>query len=93
MKVEPENQQLMNERGTEIFDDDKQLSDYNLSAQTARAQSPATVALAFRWSSVYCCSLCHAFIFYLIVLFLVLKTPSLHNYYSQMVGTLEQPLN
>ncbi|XP_037776386.1 LOW QUALITY PROTEIN: elongin-B-like [Penaeus monodon] len=48
MKVEPENQQLMNERGTEIFDDDKQLSDYNLSAQTARAQSPATVALVFR---------------------------------------------
>ncbi|XP_027234198.1 elongin-B [Penaeus vannamei] len=48
MKVEPENQQLMNERGTEIFDDDKQLGDYNLSAQTARAQSPATVALVFR---------------------------------------------
>merc|ERR1711887_395107 len=45
MKVEPENQQLMNERGSEIFDDDKQLSDYNL---TARAQSPATVALSFR---------------------------------------------
>lgn len=48
MKVEPENQQLMNERGTEVFDDEKPLSDYNLSAQTARAQSPATVALVFR---------------------------------------------
>ncbi|XP_076057796.1 transcription elongation factor elongin B isoform X2 [Oratosquilla oratoria] len=48
MKVDPENQQLMNERGTEIFEDDKQLSDYNLTAQTARAQSPATVGLVFR---------------------------------------------
>ncbi|XP_064101631.1 elongin-B-like isoform X2 [Macrobrachium nipponense] len=48
MKVEPENQQLMNERGSEVFDDEKQLSDYNLTAQTARAQSPATVALVFR---------------------------------------------
>ena len=49
MKVEVEDQQLMNERGTEIFEDSKQLSDYNLNAQTARAQSPATVALVFRY--------------------------------------------
>lgn len=48
MKVEPDDQQLMNERGSEIFDDDKLLSDYNLTAQTARAQMPATVALSFR---------------------------------------------
>jgi len=51
MKVDVEDQQLMNERGTEIFDDNKQLSDYNLNAQTARAQSPATVALVFRQES------------------------------------------
>ncbi|KAK3865209.1 hypothetical protein Pmani_016188 [Petrolisthes manimaculis] len=48
MKVEPENQQLMNQDGTEVFDDDKPLSEYGLSAQSARAQSPSTVALVFR---------------------------------------------
>jgi len=48
MNVEPENQQLMNESGTEIFEDDKQLSDYNITSQTAHGMTPATVALSFR---------------------------------------------
>ena len=48
MKVEPENQQLMNEGGSIVFDDDKQLWDYNLNSQKARAHNPATVALVFR---------------------------------------------
>lgn len=47
-KRDPEDQQLSNERGTEIFEDDKHLAEYNLTAQNARAQSPATVGLVFR---------------------------------------------
>lgn len=48
MKIEPENQQLMNQDGSEVFEDDKPLSEYGLTAQSARAQSPATVGLVFR---------------------------------------------
>ena len=48
MKVDPDDQQLCNERGTEIYEDNKPLSEYNLTATVARAQSPATVGLCFR---------------------------------------------
>jgi len=47
LKVPPHNQQLFNKDNT-IMDDDKMLQDYGLTANTAKAQSPATVGLAVR---------------------------------------------
>lgn len=47
MKIPPVNQQLFNKDQT-IMADGKTLSDYGLTAQTAKAQSPALVGLAAR---------------------------------------------
>lgn len=45
-KTSPENQRLF--KDDEIMDDRKALTDYNLNPTTAKAQSPATIGLAFR---------------------------------------------
>ena len=44
-KVEPENQRLHFKE--DILEDNKLLSDYNLTVSTAKAQSPATIGLAY----------------------------------------------
>ncbi|RXG70401.1 Transcription elongation factor B polypeptide 2 [Armadillidium vulgare] len=48
LKIEPENQRLSNETGSDIFADEKSLADYNLTGAVAHAQNPATVGLCFR---------------------------------------------
>lgn len=45
-KTSPDNQRLFKDE--EIMDDRKALTDYNLNPTTAKAQSPATIGLAFR---------------------------------------------
>jgi len=45
-KTTPENQRLY--KDDEVMDDRKALTDYNLNPTTAKAQSPATIGLAFR---------------------------------------------
>ncbi|MCL4129319.1 UNVERIFIED_CONTAM: hypothetical protein GTU68_007666 [Idotea baltica] len=53
LKIEPDNQQLTNEQGTETYSDDKCLSEYHLSGSLAHAQNPATVGLSFRYFYYY----------------------------------------
>lgn len=45
-KVPPENQRLFKDE--DVMDDKKALTDYNLNSATAKAQSPATIGLAFK---------------------------------------------
>lgn len=44
----PVEEQCLFNRSNEVMDDDKTLSDYNYTAQTARAQLPETIGLAFK---------------------------------------------
>lgn len=46
MKIAPESQRLYKDE--QIMEDGKCLSDYGLTSSTARAQTPATVGLAYR---------------------------------------------
>jgi transcription elongation factor B subunit 2 len=46
-KVEPDNQRLFAE-DNRVMEDDCPLSDYGLTSTTAKAQSPASLSLAFR---------------------------------------------
>lgn len=45
-KVAPDAQRLF--KDDELMEDKKSLSDYNLNSNTAKAQLPATIGLAFR---------------------------------------------
>ena len=45
-KVPPENQRLF--KDDDVMDDKKALNDYNLNSNTAKAQAPATIGLAFK---------------------------------------------
>ena len=47
LKVPPSNQQLFKEN--QIMEDDKTLQDYGLTSNSAKAQCPGSVGLAFRW--------------------------------------------
>ena len=48
LKIAPEDQKLSDEQGQEVYHDDKTLSDYNMTGQTARAHTPAAIGLAVR---------------------------------------------
>lgn len=48
MKVSPDDQRLSDETGNEEYQDDKPLSAYNVTGQSARAHTPASIGLRLR---------------------------------------------
>ena len=49
LKVPPEDQQLCDDSGAEVYEDAKTLADCNLNGKNSRAHTPACVGLSLRW--------------------------------------------